>query len=383
MIAIVNPQFYGIHGIARYLDSFLANLPADHPPIYLLTSDEHWVERYYPGVEIIHFPYNSTRFGLFFWSLSVRNKLISLYDECKIQYVNLHSPPLIPGLFLPQHIPVVLTVHSTYLGFSGKFYPEKFYHSDINWLTLKIKMWMESQIYKNSSRAIALTEFGREQVLAYGYDKPITIIPNGADLDQFKFSSGTKDIDVLFTGRIEHLKGSKGMVKVCRQLAEKKKDILIYIVGYGQEENWVRQQLGDLAENVIMTGKVPFAEMMGYYSHSQVYVSTSYYEGLPGTCLEALAMQLPAVVWDFLFYRGLVIEGQTGALVKPNDFSGMADKVLDLLAKPKLAAEMGRNGRALLESNYNWVNLARNVLAVFAKAEENESTNPRDDVGLT
>ncbi|HEY8096856.1 MAG TPA: glycosyltransferase, partial [Methylobacter sp.] len=209
----------------------------------------------------------------------------------------------------------------------------------------------------------------REQVLAYGYDKPITIVPNGVDLDQFKFSSdGTKDIDVLFTGRIEHLKGSKGMVKVCRQLVEKKKDILIYIVGYGEEENWVRQQMGDLAENVIMTGKVPFAEMMGYYSRSRVYVSTSYYEGLPGTCLEALAMQLPAVVWDFLFYRGLVTEGQTGSLVKPNDFSGMADKVLDLLAKPKLAAEMGRNGRALLESDYNWVNLARNVLAVFAKA---------------
>ena len=43
MIAIVNPQFYGVHGIARYLDSFLSNLPIDHPPIYLITSDEHRV----------------------------------------------------------------------------------------------------------------------------------------------------------------------------------------------------------------------------------------------------------------------------------------------------------------------------------------------------
>ncbi|MDP1774319.1 MAG: glycosyltransferase [Methylobacter sp.] len=369
MIAIVNPQFYGVHGIARYLDSFLSNLPTDHPPVYLITSDEHRDGRHYPGVEIIHFPCNQSRFSLFFWSLSARNKLISLYDEGKIQWVNLHSPPLIPGLFLPRHIPVVLTVHSTYLGFSGDFYQEKLYDSDINWLILKIKMWMESRIYENSSMAITLTEFGREQVLAYGYDKPINIIPNGVDLNQFKFSSDdTKDIDVLFCGRIEHLKGSKGMVKVCRQLVEKKKDILIYIVGYGDEENWVRQQLGDLAGNVIMTGQVPFAEMMSYYSRSRVYVSTSYYEGLPGTCLEALAMQLPAVVWDFLFYRGLVVEGRTGSLVKPNDFPGMTGKVLDLLAKPKLAAEMGRNGRALLESDYNWVNLARDVLAVFAKA---------------
>jgi glycosyltransferase involved in cell wall biosynthesis len=368
MIAIVNPQFYGVHGIARYLDSFLSNLPADHPPVYLITSGEHRIDRHYPGVEIIHFPYTHSRFNLFSWSLRARSKLISLYDEGKIGCINLHFPPLIPGLLLPRHIPVVLTVHSTYLGFSGYFYPEKFYDCEINWLTLKIKMWMESRIYKKSSMAITLTEFGREQVLAYGYDKPIYIIPNGVDLNQFKSSSdNAKDIDVLFTGRIEHLKGSKGMVEICRQLVKKKKDILIYIVGYGEEENWLRQQLGDLKENVIMTGKVPFTEMMGYYSRSHVYVSASYYEGLPGTCLEAMAMQLPVVVWDFLFYRDLVIEGLTGSLAVPNDFAGMTDKILYLLVNPQLVAEMGVNGRALLESDYNWAKLAHGVLGVFAK----------------
>ena len=80
------------------------------------------------------------------------------------------------------------------------------------------------------------------------------------------------------------------------------------------------------------------------------------------------AMAIPAVVWDFLFYRGLVIEGRTGSLSAPNDFAGMTDKVLDLLANPQLADEMGRNGRALLESDYNWAKLASDVLCVFAKA---------------
>lgn len=368
MIAIVYPQFYGVGGIARYLDSFLSNLPPDHPPVYLITGDEHQVARRYPGVEIIHIPFSSSRFSLFIWGWTARREVIRLHGAGKIQWVNLHFPPLIPGLFLPRHIPVVLTVHSTYLGMSGNFYPKKFYTSEINWLTLKIKMWMESRIYKNSSRAITLTEFGREQVLAYGYDKPITIIPNGVDLNQFTTSSDNpKDIDVVFTGRIERLKGSKGMVEICRRLVEKKKNILIYIVGYGEEENWVRQQLGDLTENVIMTGKVPFAKMMGYYNRSRVYASTSYYEGLPGTCLEAMAMQLPAVVWDFLFYRGLVVEGETGLLAEPNDYGLLTDKVLALLSNPQLAADMGRRGRVLLEAEYNWTKLAKEMLLVFQK----------------
>ena len=81
-------------------------------------------------------------------------------------------------------------------------------------------------------------------------------------------------------------------------------------------------------------------------------------------------MQLPAVVWDFLFYRGLVVDGRTGSLAAPNDFAGMTDKVLELLSNPRLAAEMGKEGRALLESDYNWANLSRDVLAVFSPRQD-------------
>ncbi len=368
MIAIVYPQFYGVGGIARYLDSFLSSLPSGHPLIYLITGNENRVARSYPGVEIIHIPLASSRLNLFMWGWKARRQVERLHREGSIKQVNLHFPPLIPAILMPRHIPVVLTVHSTYLGMSGNFYPEKFYASEINWLSLKIKMWMESRIYQNSTRAITLTEFGREQMLAYGYDNPVAIIPNGVDLDQFSLpAENAKDIDVLFTGRIERLKGSVGMVEICRRLVDKKKDIVICIVGYGEEENWVRQQLSGLSKNVMLTGKVPFAEMMRYYSRSRIYVSTSYYEGLPGTCLEAMAMQLPVVVWDLLFYRGLVVEGEIGLLAAPNDFGSMTDMVLELLSNPQRAAEMGRNGRILLEKNYSWTKLARDVLSVFQK----------------
>jgi glycosyltransferase involved in cell wall biosynthesis len=368
MIAIVYPQFYGVGGIARYLDSFLSNLPPDHPAVYLISGDEHQLERSYRGVEIIHIRFSSNRLSLLSWGWQVRQLLLRLYAEGKIRLVNLHFPPLISALLLPRKIPVILTVHSTYLGMSGKFYPQAFYASDTNWLSLKIKMWMESRIYANSIGAITLTEFGRSQMLAYGYRKPVAIIPNGVDLQQFTLAEDGKDIDVLFSGRIEHLKGSKGMVALCRQLVAQKTDIRIYIVGYGEEEQWVRQQLADLSGNVIMTGKVAFADMHAYYRRSRVYVSTSYYEGLPGTCLEAMALQLPVVVWDFLFYRGLVREGETGLLAAPNDFAGMTEKVLQLLSDRQLAATMGKNGRALLESDYDWGRLAADVSAVFTRS---------------
>jgi len=45
----------------------------------------------------------------------------------------------------------------------------------------------------------------------------------------------------------------------------------------------------------------------------------------------------------------------------------MTDKVLHLLANPDLASAMGKKGRALLEEEYDWNKLARDVLRVFEK----------------
>jgi glycosyltransferase involved in cell wall biosynthesis len=373
MIAIINPQFYGVHGIARYLDSFLTNLPIDHSPIFLITGDEFQNERQYPGVEIIHFPYEKSRLSLFFWSLKVRKKLINLYDEDKIQWVNLHFPPLIPGLFLPRHIPIVLTAHTTYLGMSGRFYKNRYYESQWSNISLIIKKWMERRIFFMADKVITLTEQGKQEVLEYGFRGEVIVVPNGADTKMFKPDDTVhKDFDVLFCGRIEYRKGSRAMVDLCIQLIEKKPDIRIIIVGYGDDDKYVNATLAKYSNNVKLTGKVSFSETLVYYNRSRIYVSTSYYEGLPGTCLEAMAMQLPVVVWDFLFYRGLVVEGVTGYLVTPNDFFGMTDKVLGLLSSPNISTEMGANGRVLLEAKYNWSNLAGDVLGVFTLAAKNE-----------
>jgi glycosyltransferase involved in cell wall biosynthesis len=366
MIAIVYPQFYGVGGIARYLDSFLSNLPEEHPPIYLITGDEHQMERGYPGVEIIHVPFNSSRLSLFIWGVKVRKLLIQLHAAGKVQWVNLHFPPLIPGLFLPRHIPVVLTAHTTYLGMSGHFYPTRYFESQWSALSLVIKSWMERGIFSLTSKVITLTEQGRQEVLSYGFKGPVRVIPNGTDTKLFMPDDGVeKDIDVLFCGRIEFRKGSRAMVALCHKLIAQQPSLRICIVGYGDDDVWVNESLAIYPDNVILTGKMPFVEMIGYYQRSRVYVSTSYYEGLPGTCLEAMAMQLPVVVWDFLFYRRLVIEGETGVLVAPNDFTVMSEKILVLLTDPQQAITMGRNGRALLEKAYDWQKLARNVLEVF------------------
>lgn len=366
MIAIVYPQFYGVGGIARYLDSFLSNLPNNSPTIYLITGDEHQVERHYASVQIIHIPFTSNRFNLFFWILAARKIVKQLYAEQKIKAVNLHIPPLIPGLFLPKQIPLILTAHTTYIGMSGKFYDKPYFLSQWNDVEIAIKRWIEKRIFKQAAKIIALTEQGKQELLTYAINKPIAIIPNGADLVAFKPSQNIeKTVDVLFCGRIEHRKGSRAMVQVCKNLIQQKSNIRIVIVGYGDDDVWVSEQLAPYSQQVKLTGKVNFSDMQAYYQASKLYVSTSYYEGLPGTCLEATAMGLPTIAWDFLFYRGLVLPDKTGYLIAPNDSAAMAQKIVTVLNDVQTHARLAANTRAHVEAHYNWADLSQQILQVF------------------
>jgi glycosyltransferase involved in cell wall biosynthesis len=267
---------------------------------------------------------------------------------------------------MPKHIPLILTAHTTYIGMSGKFYDQPYFVSQWSNLEIRLKLWLESKIFRQAAKVVTLTEQGKQELLTYGLKNPIYVIPNGVDLKLFNQDSDViKDYDVLFCGRIEHRKGSRAMVAVCQALINNNNRIRILIVGYGDDDSWVNEQLGAFSNNVHLTGKVNFSEMQHYYQKSKVYVSTSYYEGLPGTCIEAMAMGLPAVVWDFSFYKGLVEQAKNGFLVEPNNLAAMADKIQALLETLKAVNPLSRNIRQHVENHYNWQKVSARILEVI------------------
>lgn len=365
MFAIVYPECFAIQGIARYLDSFLTNLPPNSPPLLLITGDEHPMTHPYAGVEIMRIPFSRNRLSQLLWGLRVRRRLLELYRRGAIQSVNLHIPPLLSGICMPVEIPTIVTVHTTCLGLSGRFYTQRHYQSDWSKPALLLRTLMERAVVGKAKRAIALTEQGREELVRSGYTGPITVVPNGVDTRSFTpCASLLKDCDVLFCGRFERRKGSRALVSLCERLIAIRSSLRICIVGGGGSE-YVRARtaLASHGQNIRFTGDVPLAQMPHFYDRSRVYVSTSFYEGLPGTCLEAMAMSLPVVAWNLGFYRGLVSDGITGYLVSVNDLDAMCLRVLHLLDNAETSASLGRNGRAVVSARYEWRRISSQVLA--------------------
>jgi len=78
-------------------------------------------------------------------------------------------------------------------------------------------------------------------------------------------------------------------------------------------------------------------------------VLTSKREGLPRVILEAMAAGRPVVATDVRGNRDLVVDGETGYLVRVGDVAGTAAAVLRLLRNREGALRMGAAGRRRLE----------------------------------
>ena len=122
MIVIVFPQFYGVHGIARYIQSYLLARGPSAERLCLIAGDEEVRDLGIPNVEFIHLPMPKGRLGLIRWSWAMRKQLQDMARQGRVSLINFHIPPLLPGLLLPKVAPLVVTAHTTYLGMSGRFY---------------------------------------------------------------------------------------------------------------------------------------------------------------------------------------------------------------------------------------------------------------------
>ncbi|WP_343683455.1 glycosyltransferase family 4 protein [Asticcacaulis sp.] len=365
MIVVLYAQIYGVGGIARYLQSLLKEVP-NSERVLVVCSDEQMRDLNLGShIEFLHLPMPRGRLGLVLWSLKTRFFLRDLAKKEAISLINLHIPPLIPGLFLPRVAQIWVTAHTTYLGMSGQFYVPKQFDSQWSAWSVEVKKIFERIIFAKADRIITLTEQGRQEVLKYKFRKPIYILPNGVLVDQFSPADSEKDIDVIFVGRIEKRKGSRPMVDVCKALIEKDPDIKICIVGYGDDFDYVKAHLTPFSKNIELAGKQPFEKVLSFYHRSKIYASTSYYEGLPGTCLEAMAVELVPVVWDYLFYNGLVINNETGRVIKPNDIEAFVSAIIDQKSDSDGCRKIGASARRMVVNHYDWKKITLNLMDVL------------------
>lgn len=177
---------------------------------------------------------------------------------------------------------------------------------------------------------------------------------------------------VTLVGRIKlKRKGQETLVRAAALLHGEFPAARFPIVGAafpGNElhEEELRREIAErgLQDVVRLTGEIHDAPAVFAASDIAVMASGTP-EPLGGVTIEAMAMAKPVVGTNIGGTPEIVVDGETGLLVPPNDPEAMAAALRRLLADPALAARMGAAGRRRYEEAFAFDAFYAKLLALY------------------
>jgi glycosyltransferase involved in cell wall biosynthesis len=110
------------------------------------------------------------------------------------------------------------------------------------------------------------------------------------------------------------------------------------------------------------------------YEQAAVFCLPSRFEPGGAAVTEAMAFGLPVVGTRVGGIPEAIEDGETGILVEEGDRRGLRGALVRLLGDPEEAARMGRNGRALIDSERNWDAVVDRMLAAVPGQEARASS---------
>jgi glycosyltransferase EpsD len=156
------------------------------------------------------------------------------------------------------------------------------------------------------------------------------------------FSKDTKVI--LNVGELLPNKNQKSAIAAMELIVKQIPGSILLIAGNGPE----KEKLQSLVDEKQLSGNVELlgytTEMQKYMNIADVLIACSYREGLPLNLMEAMLCKKPIVASINRGHRELIHHGENGFLVQPDDISGFAESVMQLLLNDKLKTKMGDVG---------------------------------------
>lgn len=217
----------------------------------------------------------------------------------------------------------------------------------------------------------ATAESEKKNLLKLGYNKHITVIANGIDVESIRMKvSWKRNKEILFLSRVHVKKGINFLIEAAAQLKEEMKGYTVRIAGEGDMDyiNELRdfavlQRVNDI---ISFEGGVYGNRKWELFRQADLFVLPTYSENFGIVVAEALASGTPVITtqgtpWQELesYHCGWWTETGTGATTK-------ALKEFLLCTEAQLE-QMGKNGRRLVEEKYSSQKMAADMFELYKK----------------
>ncbi len=201
--------------------------------------------------------------------------------------------------------------------------------------------------------AVCVAESEKQEGIAAGVCDPRTtvVIRNGVDTrTPGPVESRSATPRIVWVGR---LKLPKDPLTLVRALGSLEGTFDADLVGDGPLRRTVEEELRRLGLGATVRLLGEREDVATLLAQSDVFVLASRSEGLPLSILEAMAAGLPVVASRVGGVPELVVDGETGLLVRPGDPEQLAAALGRLLADELLRRRLGEAGRARAREHFD------------------------------
>ncbi len=168
---------------------------------------------------------------------------------------------------------------------------------------------------------------------------------------------------VVCVSRLVPRKGQDTLIRAMPRIQRQVPDAALLIVSGGPYRSTLERLAVEhgVGSDVVFTGTVDWSELPAYHAAGDVFAMPCRtrrggldVEGLGIVYLEASAVGRAVLAGDSGGAPDAVRDGETGFVVPGRDVAAIADRLVELLSDPGLAATMGAAGRAWVQDEWRW-----------------------------
>lgn len=222
-------------------------------------------------------------------------------------------------------------------------------------------------MHRSAHRVTAISRVLVERARRFGVEA--VHIPNGVPLADLRAAAAAHPAvagRVLFAGRLERMKGVDTLIDAFASIAERVPNAWLVIVGDGSQRATLEARQPILMEEgrITFRGYLPPARIVEEFASASIFCGLSRSEALGNVFLEAQAADCAVLATNVGGIPDIVIHGQTGLLISPDDVPAAAAALERLLTDDVLRNRLAHAGMRHA-GVYDWGGIAVRYAAVY------------------
>lgn len=224
-----------------------------------------------------------------------------------------------------------------------------------------------------------VSEVERRNVIGAGVEaNKVFVNPNGVDTDTFRKDSGGVQIrkqlgveDKIVVGFLGTFGPWHGAPVLAEAATKVKSPCHFLFVGDGDERALSEAKFAGLKEQTTFTGRIPHENVAAHLDACDILVAPiipasdgSEFFGSPTKLFEYMAMARPVIASRLGQIADILIDGENGLLVEPNDTDSLAQAIDRLANDERLRIRLGEEARCTVIEHFTW---QHNAARVFDK----------------